>query len=221
MKAAVTFEANVRETHGKGSARAARRAGKTPAIVYGEGDQNVSVALDTNMLAHEYRRGGFFSKIVEIKAGKESFFALAKEMQFHPVTDVIEHVDFLRVTEKSSIKVKVPVHFLNQDKSIGLKRGGVLNIVRHDLELICNINNIPKVIEIDVLKTNIGDSIHISQVSLPEGVTPAISGRDFTIATVAGRGGSNDEDEAKPAADAAAVPAATAKAAEAKPAAKK
>lgn len=217
MKAAVTFEASTRDKHGKGSARAARREGKVPAIIYSEGKPGVSLALDANSLTNEYRRGGFFSKIIEIKSGKETLYALPKDIQFHPVSDVIEHVDFLRVTEKSAIKVRVPVHFLNQDRSIGLKRGGVLNIVRHDLELICGVNNIPKVIEIDLLKVNIGDSIHISHVALPEGVQPAITSRDFTIATIAGRGG--DEEEGK-SAEAGAVPASTAKA-DAKPAAKK
>lgn len=205
MKAAVTFEANTRETHGKGASRALRRAGEVPAIIYGEGEKNVTVSLKSNILTREYQRGGFFSKIVEIKAGKDSIFALPKDMQTHPVSDAIEHMDFLRVNDKSTITVAVPVHFLNQDRCKGIKRGGVLNIVRHDLELVCGVSNIPSSIEIDLKDCEIGDSIHISAITLPEGVTSAITDRDFTIATVAGRGGKQDaDDEAEDAAAAAA-----------------
>lgn len=219
MKAAVSLEAATREVSNKGAARALRRDGKIPAVVYSKGDKNLSISLDSNTVTHEYLRGGFFSKIVEIKMGKDTVYALPKDVQLHPVSDKIEHIDLYRVTDKSTIKVLVPVHFLNQDRSIGLKRGGALNIVRHELELICNVNNIPRFIEIDLKDVNIGDSIHISHVALPEGVAPAIKSRDFTIATIAGRGGQQEDDSAAaaPAAAAAAAPAAAA----AKPAAKK
>jgi large subunit ribosomal protein L25 len=213
MKAAVVFEASTRESTGKGASRALRREGKIPAIVYGEGKENVSVALDANSVTQEYLRGGLMSKIVEIKAGKGSIMALPKEMQFNPVTDRIEHADFYQVDEKSTIHVMVPVHFLNQEKSIGLKRGGVLNVVRHDLELVCSVSKIPSFIEIDLLTVDIGHSIHISHVTLPEGVKPAITSRDFTIATIAGRGGKQDvEDDGAPSIAADAVPADKAKA---------
>lgn len=211
MQAAVTFEANTRETHGKGASRALRRAGEVPAIIYGEGAANVTVSLQENLLTREYKRGGFFSKIVEIKTGKESIFALPKDMQFHPVSDAIEHMDFLRVTEKSTINVFVPVHFLNMDRCKGIKRGGALNIVRHDLELVCKVTNIPSAIEIDMLSVDIGDSIHISAINLPEGVEPAIKDRDFTIATIAGRGGKQESDDAEGAEASVEVPASTAK----------
>lgn len=228
MKAAITFEASMRTTSGKGSARAIRRAGNVPAVIYADGKAGEMVTLSSNALTREYRRGGLMSKIVEIKTDKQSFYALPKEILFHPVTDVIEHADFLRVTEKSTIKVRVPVHFLNQDRCIGIKRGGVMNVVRHDLELVCNINEIPSHIEIDMQSVNIGDSIHISHVTLPKGVTPAIRSRDFTIVTVAGRGGKGDvEEEAgapktvEVAATKVKAPDAAAAKAPAKPAAKK
>lgn len=196
MQAAIAFDAETRETHGKGSSRALRREGKVPANIYGEGEGNVTVSLPANRLAREYKQGGFFSKIIEIKTGNSSIFALPKDIQLHPVSDVIEHIDFLRVNDDSTIRVQVPVHFLNQDRSIGLKRGGTLNIVRHTLELVCKVTNIPSAIEYDLKDTNIGDSVHISQLDLPEGVTPAITSRDFTVATIVGRGGKADDAEA-------------------------
>lgn len=192
MEAAITLEATVREPSNKGAARALRRAGKVPAIVYGEGKKNVIVSLEENIVTREYQRGGFFSKVVEIKTDKESIFALPKDIQFHPVSDKIEHMDLYRVTDKSTINVLVPVHFLNMDRCPGIKRGGNLNVVRHDLELVCNVTNIPSSIDIDLVSANIGDSIHISHIALPEGVTPTITDRDFTIATIAGRGGKQE-----------------------------
>lgn len=219
MKAAVTLEAATREVSNKGAARELRRNGRIPAVVYSKGGSNVTISLDENTVTQEYLRGGFFSKIVEVKMGKDTLYALPKDVQMHPVSDKIEHVDLYQVTDKSTIKAQVPVHFLNMERSIGLKRGGTLNIVRHELELICGVNNIPRYIEIDLKDVNIGDSVHISHVTLPEGVTPAIKDRDFTIATVAGRGGKQEEEEAAPAAAAAA--ATPAKAAPAKAPAKK
>lgn len=196
MQAAATFEATIRESKGKGAARAVRRERKIPAIIYGINKQNVSIALAENEIEREYHLGGFFSKLLELKAGKDSLYVLPKDVQMHPVTDRIQHIDFLQVTEKSTIKAFVPVRFLGMEKCAGLKRGGNLNIVRHELELVCGVNNIPRVIEIDISKMNIGDSLHISAVALPEGVTPAITSRDFTIATIAGRGGKQDKEDA-------------------------
>lgn len=192
MQANAVIKAEIREANGKGGARALRRDGKVPAIIYGEGEKNVSLAFQENEITREYFLGGFFSKLLEIKTDKESLYALPKDIQLHPVNDRIMHVDLLQVNEKSTIKALVPVHFLNMERCIGIKRGGNLNIVRHDLELVCNVQNIPKSIEIDIAKMNIGDSLHISHVELPEGVTPAITSRDFTIATIAGRGGKQD-----------------------------
>jgi large subunit ribosomal protein L25 len=212
MKTATAFAADTRPARGKGGARAVRREGKVPAILYGKDFTPVTIAVPEKELTLAYQKGGFFNKIVTITVDGKTFQALPKTLEFHPVSDRIEHADFLKVDENSRIRVMVPVKFLNQDRSIGLKRGGVLNVVRHELELICSPNNIPKLIEIDVKDANIGHSIHISHVPLPEGVTPAITSRDFTIATIAGRG--KDEEEAKPA-EAAAAPAAAAPAAKA------
>lgn len=212
MQTAVQFKAEGRERTGKGGARTLRREGKVPAILYAKGETPVNLAITEKEITLEYLKGGFFSKIVSITEGSKTFHALPKAIQLHPVTDRVEHVDFLKVDAKSQIHVFVPVRFRNQEKSIGLKRGGVLNVVRHDLELVCTPNNIPQLIEIDVTEVNIGESIHISHVKLPEGVRSAITSRDFTIATIAGRSTKDDAEGAKAEGDAAA-PAAAAKAA--------
>jgi large subunit ribosomal protein L25 len=213
MKTATAFAAETRDARGKGGARAVRREGKVPGIIYGKDYSPTPVALPEKELKLAYQKGGFFNKIVTIELDGKKMTALPKSLEFHPVSDAIEHADFLKVDENSRIRVMVPVRFLNQERSIGLKRGGVLNVVRHELELICAPDKIPSIIEIDVKDANIGHSIHISHVPLPEGVSPAITSRDFTIATIAGRG--KDDEEAKPGAEAAAAPAA-AKAAPAK-----
>lgn len=187
MKAKITLDAQVREKTGRGEARALRRAGRVPAVLYSKKVQPVSLSIAENELLKEYYKGAFTSKLIELKTGKESFHALARDIQTHPVSDKIEHLDLLAVEKDSKIEVEVPVRVLNAERSIGLKRGGALNVVRHTVGLICSPDNIPTKIEVDILKAHIGDSIHISQISLPEGVTPAIQDRDFTVVTIAGR----------------------------------
>ncbi|MDX1974132.1 MAG: 50S ribosomal protein L25/general stress protein Ctc [Rickettsiales bacterium] len=222
-----TLSAELRETHGKGPARALRREGKIPAILYSKTGTPVSIALKQTDVTQEYQRGRFRSRLIDIKlGGKDVVKALPKDLQFHPVTDVIEHVDFIRVEPGSQIRVMVPVKFVGQDKSLGLKRGGVLNVVRHEIEFICPAEAIPQHIEVNLQEMNIGDSVHIESIALPKDVTPVIK-RNFTVATIAGR---TKEEEpaavaataaAAPAAGAAAAPAADAKKEDAKPAAKK
>ncbi len=201
MQTALQFTAEDRKKTGKGEARALRREGRIPAIIYAKGEEPVNISLEEREVKKAYHKGGFFSKIIGIDAAGKSFHALPKDIQLHPVSDRIEHVDFLKVTDTSEINVLVPVRFLNQEKCVGIKRGGSLNIIRHDLELVCTPKNIPDVIEIDTAALNIGDSVHISQIELPEEVRPAITDRDFTIATVAGRSAKEeatvDEDAAE------------------------
>ena len=232
MKAAIELNATPRETLGKGGSRALRREARVPVVVYANGKSTLSLSIDGNSVANEYFKGGFMSKIVALKVDGKDVFAIPRDVQLNPVSDKIEHVDFLHVDDKSVIKVTVPVHFLNTDKSVGIKRGGVLNIVAHTVELLCPVNSIPKALEIDIAELNIGDSVHIHNVALPTGVKPG-SKRDLTIASLTGR--QKEEAEvatsavsagAVPAAKVAeqaagAKPAAGAKAAPAKPAAKK
>lgn len=229
MKTSAQFKAETRQNTGTGAARAERRENRIPVILYGKDFAPVHVTLDQKELEQTYGKGRFFSQIISVTVDGKEYFALPKDVQRHPVSGKIEHADFLKVDEKSKIVVQVPVHFLNTERSVGLKRGGVLNVVRHEVGLVCAPNNIPTAIEIDLLDVNIGQSIHISAVTLPEGVTPEITSRDFTIATIAGRSSKMDEEEAKPAAEGeaaaaapgAAAPAAGAKGDEKKPDAKK
>lgn len=192
MKTSAEFVATVREGTGKGVARALRRQGLIPAVIYSRQGKPMSFSLPQKELTLTYLKGGFFNNIVSIQLGKEKFFALPKDMQFHPVTDVIEHADFLQVDENSIVRVRIPVRLLNMDRCIGIKRGGSLNIVRHHVELFCSPKNIPSAIEIDMLAVNIGDSVHVDSVTLPEGVKPTIA-RNFTIVTVAGRASKDAE----------------------------
>jgi large subunit ribosomal protein L25 len=175
MKAAVEMKAEARETPGKGAARAARRAGFVPVVVYGKGKPNVSLNVEARAISNEYFRGGFMNKIVALKSGGKDIFAIPRDVQLNPVTDKIEHADFLAVDDKSVVKVWVPVHFINTEKSIGLKRGGVLNIVAHRVELLCPVASIPAAIDVDVAALEIGSSVHIGNLSLPKGVLPATS----------------------------------------------
>lgn len=214
-KTNATLNATLRDTHGKGSSRALRREGKVPGILYGKGQTPVSIALPLKDLALEYARGRFRSRLINIALDNgKTVQALPKDMQFHPVTDIIEHVDFIKVEPGLTLHVSVPVKFIGQDKAIGLKRGGVLNVVRHEIEFICAPEAIPTHIEINIQALDIGSSVHIKDIELPKGVTPAIK-RNFTVATIAGR--SKDEEPAAAATDAAAPSAAAAAA----PAAKK
>lgn len=179
------MEAEPRETAGKGAARAMRRDGRVPGVIYGRGGEPMSISVDQKTLTLSYQRGGFFSRLFDLSVGKETVRALPREVQTHPVTDLPIHVDFLRLAADSEINVEVAAHFFNEEESPGIKRGGVLNVVRHTIELVCRADSIPESIDIDLTGLDIGDSVHISAISLPEGVSPAISDRDFTIATVA------------------------------------
>lgn len=214
------ISAELREEAGKGIARSLRREGKIPAIIYGGGKKEVKISLNLKELTTEYNRGHFTSKIYVLDAGKEKFRVLPQNVQSHPVTDVPEHADFIHVEPGSEIKVKVKVLFRNSDKSPGIKRGGVLNVIRHDVELFCREDRIPTKIEIDLSGLQIGDSIHISSVKLPEGARPTITDRDFTIATIVGRM-KDEAEEAALMASRAAAAAASAAAEAAKTAEKK
>jgi large subunit ribosomal protein L25 len=205
-----TLNAETRENAGKGVARALRREAKVPAILYGKGHTPVGLALSAKEIRQEYMKGRFRSRLIEIKLnGKEVVKALPRDIQFHPVTDQIEHVDFQKIDAGQMTHVSVPVKFIGADKSIGLKRGGVLNIVRHDIEFMCTPETIPHHIEIDITALNIGEAVHINDITLPAGITPTIK-RNFTIATIAGRS-AKEEEAPVAAAAAAAAPAADAK----------
>ena len=203
-KKTAVLEANVREGTGKGVARALRREGKIPGTLYGKGQTPVSIALSLKDVTQEYTKGRFRSRLIDIKLGGQTVQALPKDLQFNPVSDVIEHVDFIKVEKGVALRVNVPVKIVGQDKAMGLKRGGVLNVVRHEIEFFSAPESIPAHIDVDVSKMDIGASLHINAIELPKGVTPVIK-RNFTIATIAGR---SKEEEAPAATAAAATPAA-------------
>lgn len=184
MSETLTLPAESRERAGKGASRAIRREGRTPAVIYGGKEEPTLIHVEQKELVRQLMTGHFMNSIVNIEIGGKTVRTLPKDVAFHPVTDRPIHVDFLRVSGNAEIEVQVPVVFVNEDASPGLKKGGVLNIVRHELELLCPSNAIPDQIEIDVTGKDVGESIHISEVSLPKGVKSAITDRDFTIATL-------------------------------------
>jgi large subunit ribosomal protein L25 len=188
--------ATVRDRVGKGAARALRREKKIPAVIYGAGKAALPIALPQKEVSLKLLGGGFLTTVATIDVGGEKYRVLPRDYQVDPVRDTLVHVDFLRIAAGDTIAVEVPVHFLNEAASPGLKRGGALNIVRHEVELECPADAIPANIEVDLTGLDIGDSVHISAVKLPEGVTPTIRDRDFTIATIAAPAGLKEEDEA-------------------------
>ena len=184
MSEQLTLPAEARDRAGKGASRALRRDGRVPAVIYGDKKQPLSVHVEEKLLAKMLSTGHFMNTVVMIDAGGKTHRTLPKDVQFHPVSSRPIHVDFLRIGEHSTVTVAIPVRFDNEEASPGLKRGGVLNVVQHDIELVCDASHIPDELHIDLTGLDIGDSIHISEVTLPKGAKSAIEDRDFTVATV-------------------------------------
>jgi large subunit ribosomal protein L25 len=178
------LKAEARERVGKGSARELRRNGLIPAVIYGDKQAPISIALSTNEVTKRIHAGGFMTTIATIDVGGQKYKVLPKDYQLDPVRDFTMHVDFLRVSANTQVTVEIPVHFINEDKSQGLKVGGVLNIVRHAIEVHCPADAIPDFFNVDLAGKKIGDSIHISDLTLPKDVSVAIAERDFTVATI-------------------------------------
>ena len=184
MSETLKLAAEMRERAGKGASRAVRRTGRVPAVIYGAGEPATPIHVEEKILVRQLSTGHFMNSVVEIEIDGKAVRTLPRDVQFHPVTDRPIHVDFFRLTGDATITVQVPVHFVDEDKSPGMKRGAVLNIVRHELQLDCPSNAIPDQIDISLAGRDVGDSIHISAVTLPKGVTSHIHDRDFTIATM-------------------------------------
>jgi large subunit ribosomal protein L25 len=203
------LKATARPRGGKGAARQARREGKVPAVIYGDGQPPETIALDYNELWKQVLKGHFTSTVFEVDVEGKKNRVIPRDLQVDPVKDQPIHVDFLRIGKDGRIRVAVPVRFVNDALSPGLKRGGVLNIVRHDIEVTCPYDKIPAFFEVDLTGLEIGRSVHISAIKLPEGVTPTIKDRDFTVATIAGAVKQEEEVTAAavPAEGAAAAPA--------------
>ena len=184
MSEQLTLAAETREQVGKGASRSLRRAGRVPAVVYGNKQEPLAIHVEEKALMRLLMTGHFMNSVVMIENGDKPIRTLPKDVTFDVVTDRPVHADFLRIGEHTTVHVNVPVVFTDEESSRGIKRGGVLNVVRHELELICDAADIPGEIEISLKGTDVGDSIHISQVKLPKGTKSAIEDRDFTIATV-------------------------------------
>ena len=189
------LKAEAREGVGKGSARLVRRNGKIPAVIYGDKQPPLPIAVDYKELYYKIHGGGFMTTIATIDVDGKRVQVLPKDYQMDPVRDVPLHVDFLRVGKDTIVTVSIPVHFENEEKSPGIKRGGVLNVVRHEVEFTVPANAIPEFITVDLAGLEIGASVHISHIKLPDGVKPVIQDRDFTVATVAGSSAMKPEPE--------------------------
>lgn len=196
MTQIIPLSAEARDRAGKGTARQTRRSGRVPAVIYGNKLPPVMISLEYFSFTRILHKPGFFTHLFDITVDGTTHRVLPRDLQLDPVSDQPLHVDFLRVTDDTRITVEVPVEFVGQEKSKGLKRGGMLNIVRHEVELECSAANIPEHITVDVSSYDVGDSIHISSVTLPEGAKTTID-RDFTVATIAAPSGMKaDEEEA-------------------------
>lgn len=206
MPEMISLSAEPRPHAGKGPARATRRAGRVPAIVYGDNKEPMPISLEPRELGRVLARPGFFNHIVEISVDGATHRTLPREVQYHPVTDAPMHIDFQRVGAGAQVTVAVPVVFINQEQSPGLRRGGILNVVRHEVEMICSVDSIPERLVADLTGLNIGDSLHISAVELPPQARPVVQDRDFTIASLAASSAVREE-AAAAAATAAITPA--------------
>ncbi len=169
---------------GKGAARAARRAGYVPGVIYGDKKDPVTIQIKNNQLLKTLNSGGFYTTIFDIDVAGEQHRVIPKDIQKNKLNGLPEHVDFMRLTKGAKIQVMIPVEFLNEDECPGLKQGGTLNVVRHEVELSVLPDNMPENIQLDLISFQIGDSINISDAVMPEGAEPTITDRDFTIATI-------------------------------------
>jgi len=185
MPEITTLSAELRASAGRGAARATRRSGRVPGIIYGDNKDPVLISLEPRELSRALANRSFFATLVDVTVDGTVHRTLPREVQHHPATDAPLHVDFMRVGGNTQVTVTVPVIFTNPEMSPGIRRGGILNIVRHGIELSCPVDKIPDQLIVELNGLEIGDSIHISRVIIPEGCRTTISERDFTIASIA------------------------------------
>src|SRR5580704_4568192 len=180
MPEIISLSAEPRDRAGQGASRAARRSGRVPGIIYGGGEAPVQITLEPRELSRAVNRAGFFATIVDVSIGGAVHRTLAREVQHHPISDAALHVDFMRVGAGAQVTVSVPVGFINQDNAPGLRRGGILNIIRHTIDIACSVDAIPDRLIVDLDGMEIGDSVHIEAMTMPEGVRPVLASRDST-----------------------------------------
>jgi len=196
MSDLLTLSAETRDRVGKGASRALRRENRVPCVIYGNNEDPLGIHVEEKLLLKALHTGHFFNSVIMINVDGKDVRTLPKDVAFHPVTDRPIHADFLRISEHAKVHVEVPVHFVDEALSPGIKRGGVLNIVRHEVELVCDAAEIPDDVTVSLKGYEVGDSIHISAVALPNGVTTAITDRDFTLATIVAPSGLKSKDAA-------------------------
>ena len=184
MAKVITIAAEPRERVGKGASRAARRAGQVPAVIYGDNKDPEAIQIPQNEIIRLLNRGGFMSHTYEITVGKKKATVLPRDLQLHPVSDAPMHIDFLRLGKGATVVMAVPVQVTGEEESPGLKRGGVINHTRHDIELNVPADAIPEFIEVSVAELDLGEAAKISNVTLPKGCEPTITDRDFTICAI-------------------------------------
>ena len=202
MAKTMALTAERRERAGKGAARAARREDKVPAVIYGDKKEPTLIKVESRDVTKLWNTGGFMSTLLDLDVEGETTRVIARDVQLDPVRDWVIHVDFLRLGKGAKINVMIPVNFINEEEAPGIEKDkGILNVVRHEVELLCPASNLPDEIVIDLTGKEIGDSIHISEVTLPDGAKPTITDRDFTIATIAAPTLAPVEDEAPEAPD--------------------
>lgn len=197
MATSYELKASARDRVGKGAARALRREGLLPAVIYGDKKPAQPITIPVKETTLTLHKGGFLTHIGTIDIDGEKHQVIAKDYQLHPVRDDVLHVDFLRVSKNTTLTVDIPVTFINEETCPGLKKGGMLNVVRHTVELQVPANAIPETLVFDLAKVEIGDTLHISATDLPEGAQPTITDRDFTVATLAAPGGGVKDDAAE------------------------
>ncbi|MFP3017936.1 MAG: 50S ribosomal protein L25/general stress protein Ctc [Candidatus Tisiphia sp.] len=193
MSELLELAAEMREKFGTGVARELRRKGMVPAMVYGAGKEVLAVSIEGKEITKHYRKPSFISTVIQIKVGSKTHKVLPKAVELHPITDIVRHVDFVHLEEKTQ-RMEVPVVYEGKERALGVKRGGFFNIIKRTITLLCDVNNIPKNINIDVTNMHIGQSLKAKSIKLPEGVQLA-SKNDFIMATIIGRKGSKSEDE--------------------------
>jgi large subunit ribosomal protein L25 len=207
MPEIISLSAEPRASAGKGAARATRRAGRVPGILYGDGKEPTLVSFDPRELSRAINRAGFFATLVDVSVDGAVHRALARDVQYHPVSDTALHVDFMRVGAGARVTVSVPVVFINQERAPGLRRGGILNVIRHSIDISCAVDSIPDRLVVDLDGLEIGDSVHLESVTLPDGVRSALGSRDSTIASIAASSAVREEAIAAAAAAATAASA--------------
>ena len=195
MSARINIEASNREGTGKGIARALRRGGRVPAVIYGDNQEPVIISIETKEVTKEYQKGHLFTTVCDMEIDGKKHVVLARDAHLHPVKDTIMHVDFLRVTKKTKIPVNVSVTFLNEGDAPGIKAGGILSVVRHEVEVFCSALEIPDLIEADLAELEIGDSIKSTDIKLPSGVEFTINDREFTVASIVAKKAAVVEEE--------------------------